>query len=88
MGASSTPLATDAAGKKTRLEGMSQPVFTSVKRLKETEAPLFATLVVDAEEDFNWIRPHYGIHHSIANMLNLSQFQEIAKSYEAYPAYL
>ena len=82
-------LATDvAAGIEGNVEDLSQPLFPNVKALKPNVYPLLATLVVDAEEDFNWIRPHYGIHHSIANMLNLSQFQEIAKSYEAYPAYL
>lgn len=74
--------------KKSSDDSEASPRFSEVRPVARTSPSIKATLVVDAEEDFNWIKPRYGIDHSIANMLNISQFQEIAKSYRAYPAYL
>ena len=46
------------------------------------------TIVVDAEEDFDWAHPQEGVQHTSANMLHIRLLQEIAGAYGARPAYL
>ena len=45
-------------------------------------------IVVDAEEDFDWLNPAYGTSHSIANMHHIRPLQDIAGAYGLAPAYL
>jgi hypothetical protein len=46
------------------------------------------TIVVDAEEDFDWLNPVYGTQHTTANMHNTRILQEIAGAYGLAPTYL
>lgn len=46
------------------------------------------TLVVDAEEDFNWARPVEGTAYSTACMHAIGPLQEILSAYELPPTYL
>lgn len=46
------------------------------------------TIVVDAEEDFDWLTPTYGTAHTTANMRSLRALQEIAGAYGLPPTYL
>jgi hypothetical protein len=50
-------------------------------------APLCAVLI-DAEEDFDWLRPVRGVPHDLACMRHLSDLQTILAAYDAAPTYL
>ena len=45
-------------------------------------------IVVDAEEDFDWLNPAFGTSHSTANMRHIRVLQDIAGAYGLAPAYL
>lgn len=45
-------------------------------------------LVVDAEEDFDWLNPVYGTSHNSVNMRHIRTLQDIAGAYGLPPAYL
>jgi hypothetical protein len=46
------------------------------------------TLLIDAEEDFDWSRPLHGMPYDVDCMRNLSDLQTIAGAYGAIPTYL
>ena len=50
-------------------------------------APLCAVLV-DAEEDFDWLRPVRGVAYDVNSMRHLATFQDILAAYRAVPTYL
>ncbi|MDA8247580.1 MAG: hypothetical protein M0Z28_00220 [Rhodospirillales bacterium] len=47
-----------------------------------------ATVLIDAEEDFDWLRPVRGVAHDVACMRHLSDLQGILGAYRAVPTYL
>ena len=49
---------------------------------------MLCTMVVDAEEDFNWTKPVFGTNHSVANMRSIDVLQTIANAYGLPPTYL
>ena len=53
-----------------------------------TAAAPLCTVLVDAEEDFDWLRPVRGTAHDVACMRHLSDFQGILAAYRAVPTYL
>jgi hypothetical protein len=46
------------------------------------------TVVVDAEEDFDWANPAQGVPQTTSNMLHIRTLQEILSSYKVRPTYL
>ncbi|HET8997023.1 MAG TPA: hypothetical protein VFN42_10185 [Acetobacteraceae bacterium] len=52
-----------------------------------SSAPLCAVLI-DAEEDFDWLRPVRGVAYDVTCMRHLSDFQDILAAYRAVPTYL
>ena len=46
------------------------------------------TVVVDAEEDFDWMNPQRGVHTTTSNMLHTDILQELAGAYGIRPTYL
>ena len=50
--------------------------------------PLIVSLIVDAEEDFNWSRPVEGTAYSTACMHAIGPLQEILSAYDLPPTYL
>lgn len=46
------------------------------------------TVVVDAEEDFDWANPAQGVPQTTTNMLHIRTLQEILSSYRIRPTYL
>ena len=50
--------------------------------------PPVCAVVVDAEEDFDWLNPVYGTRHTAANMGHIRTLQEIAGAHRLVPAYL
>ena len=51
------------------------------------ERPI-CTIVVDAEEDFDWMNPRRGVQMTTTNMLHTHTLQEIANAYGIRPTYL
>lgn len=45
-------------------------------------------VVVDAEEDFDWVSPIPGVAHDIRNMQYIDDFQKVCAVYGANPSYL
>lgn len=64
------------------------PIFPDVRPARFVGARPIGTLVVDAEEDFDWFKPVYGTKHSVMHMLQVATFQDLAKAYGAVPTYL
>ena len=52
-----------------------------------TPHPVCAVLI-DAEEDFDWLRPVRGVEHDVACMRHLSDLHSILAAYDAVPTYL
>jgi hypothetical protein len=65
-------------------------VFPSVRpaRLAAAAAQPLCTVLIDAEEDFDWQRPVYGVAHDVGCMRHLSDLQSILGAYGAVPTYL
>ncbi len=77
-------------------EPLSQPagvhgaaVFPAVRPagLAAAAAPL-CTILIDAEEDFDWQRPVHGVAHDVGCMRHLSDLQSMLGAYGAVPTYL
>lgn len=64
------------------------PVFPGMRPVVLKDDTAVCTIVVDAEEDFDWRNPVYGAQHTTGNMLNTRILQEIAGAYGVAPAYL
>jgi len=45
-------------------------------------------VIIDAEEDFDWMRPVQGVPHNVRGMQHLSDLQHILGAYGAVPIYL
>lgn len=52
-----------------------------------TAAPV-CCLLIDAEEDFDWLRPVRGVAHDVSCMRHLSDLQRIVAGFGAVPTYL
>ncbi len=63
-------------------------IFPAVRGATFVGTRPIGTLVVDAEEDFDWFKPVYGTEHSVKHMLQVATFQDLAKAYGAVPTYL
>jgi hypothetical protein len=65
-----------------------QPLFPGARlATAKTNSPL-CTLVVDAEEDFDWLTPVAGTVHSTECMHRICDLHEILRAYGIVPAYL
>ncbi len=53
-----------------------------------TTATPVCCLLIDAEEDFDWLRPVRGVAHDVACMRHLADLQRIAAGFGAVPTYL
>ena len=62
--------------------------FDNIRIAHRKDDHVLCTIVVDAEEDFDWIKPVVGIQHSVSNMLNTRALEDLAKHYGAGPTYL
>ena len=58
-----------------------------VAAVSRDDSPI-CTIVVDAEEDFDWLNPVYGTEYTTANMRNIGPLQGIAAAYGIAPTYL
>ena len=67
---------------------VDDPVFPGMRPVVLKDDATVCTIVVDAEEDFDWRNPVYGAQHTTGNMLNTRVLQEIAGAYGVAPAYL
>lgn len=67
---------------------MIGPFFSSVREAKAKDDARICTLVVDAEENFNWLTPLHGTAFSTSCMRNIRDLHEILSWYGVVPAYL
>ena len=63
-------------------------IFPNPRLAVSTENSPVCTIVVDAEEDFDWRNPVYGTEYTTANMRNIGTLQAIAGAYGIAPTYL
>ena len=63
-------------------------IFPNPRLAVSTENSPVCTIVVDAEEDFDWRNPVYGTEYTTANMRNIGTLQAIASAYGIAPTYL
>lgn len=78
--------AIETSGETSR--GPGGAIFPAMRKARFTGGHPIGTLVVDAEEDFDWFKPVYGTEHSVMHMLQVGTFQDLAKAYGAVPTYL
>jgi hypothetical protein len=55
---------------------------------RATQARPLCSVLIDAEEDFDWLWPVRGVAHDISCMRHLSDLQAILGAYNAVPTYL
>ena len=65
------------------------PLFPAARPAAPAAAtPPLCSVLIDAEEDFDWQRPVHGVAHDVGCMRHLSDLQSILGAYGAVPAYL
>ena len=62
--------------------------FANARPIRPALPRTLCAVAVDAEEDFDWLRPVRGTAHDTACMRNLGDFQSIAGAYGVRPMYL
>lgn len=63
-------------------------MFASARSARPKFTDPVCTIVIDAEEDFNWLSPIYGTEYLTFSMRNVRDLYEILSTYHAVPAYL
>jgi hypothetical protein len=66
----------------------SQPLFSGVVPAVARVPGAIGTVVIDAEEDFDWATPVQGTQTSTAHMKNVRVLQELLTAYGIVPTYL
>jgi hypothetical protein len=67
---------------------VSSPFFSTISPAVMRGPGALGTLVIDAEEDFDWEYPIQGTQHSTAHMKNIRLLHTILSSYGIVPTYL
>jgi hypothetical protein len=69
--------------------GAAATMFPAVRPASlAPSAPPLCTILIDAEEDFDWQRPVHGVAYDVGCMRHLSDLQSILGAYGAVPTYL
>ncbi len=69
-------------------DGESGRFFAEAAPAQPRDARLACTLVIDAEEDFDWDHPVQGTAYSTAHMQHIALLHDILATYAAVPTYL
>lgn len=64
------------------------PLFCNPQPARPASPQPLGTLVIDAEEDFDWLNPVPGTRYSTACMRNIGDLQSIAGAWGVHPTYM
>lgn len=83
------PATTPTQGPGAAPDGGFSALFSAARpAVPPAASPPLCTVLIDAEEDFDWQRPVQGVAHDVGCMRQLSDLQTILAAYGAVPAYL
>ena len=84
----SAKIEADASSALARHSCQASVQFDNVRLAHPKHDRVVCAIVVDAEEDFDWIKPVVGNKFSVSNMLNTRLLQDLTKHYGQGPTYL
>ncbi len=81
-------VATPDSGSRNRVEQPTLAEMGFVNARPVLASQRLCSLIIDAEEDFDWLLPIVGVSHSVQAMHRLGDLHRIVAAYGAVPAYL